>query len=55
MEFHYFHNLDHTLNIGLYFVKGTLPDGHKAIFEFIRTQVVLRAIGGHQTSTSVRN
>ena len=38
MEFHYFDNLDHSLNIGEYFVKGTLPAGHQAIFEFIRQQ-----------------
>ncbi|HEY7544990.1 MAG TPA: hypothetical protein VID27_08915, partial [Blastocatellia bacterium] len=38
MEFHYFKGLDHSLNIGLYFVKGTMPEGHKAIFEFIRNQ-----------------
>ena len=38
MEFHYFENLDHSLNISEYFVKGTLPAGHKAIFEFIRQQ-----------------
>lgn len=35
MEFHYFDDLDHTLNIGQYFVNGTLPAGHQAIFEFI--------------------
>lgn len=38
MEFHYFDGLDHTLDIGLYFVKGTMPEGHKAIFEFIRRE-----------------
>lgn len=38
MEFHYFEGLDHSLNIGDYFVKGTLPAGHQAIFEFIRQQ-----------------
>ena len=36
MEFHYFDGLDHTLGIGAYFVKGTLAEGHKAIFEFIK-------------------
>ena len=36
MEFHYFENLDHSLNVGEYFVKGILPAGHQAIFEFIR-------------------
>jgi pimeloyl-ACP methyl ester carboxylesterase len=40
MEFHYFHGLDHSLGIGEYFVNGTLPAGHKAIFEFIRRQTV---------------
>ena len=34
MEFHYFKNLDHSLNIGVYFVTGKTPKGHRAIFEF---------------------
>jgi pimeloyl-ACP methyl ester carboxylesterase len=38
MEFHYFENLDHSLNVIEYFVKGSLPAGHKAIFEFIKKQ-----------------
>jgi pimeloyl-ACP methyl ester carboxylesterase len=38
MEFHYFDNLDHSLNIIEYFFRGTLPAGHKAIFEFIKEQ-----------------
>ena len=38
MEFHYFANLDHSLNIIEYFFRGTLPAGHKAIFEFIQRQ-----------------
>jgi pimeloyl-ACP methyl ester carboxylesterase len=38
MEFHYFDNLDHSLNILEYFFRGTLPSGHKAIFEFIKKQ-----------------
>ena len=38
MEFHYFENLDHSLNIIEYFFTGTLPAGHKAIFEFIKKQ-----------------
>ena len=38
MEFHYFDNLDHSLNIIEYFLRGTLPAGHKAIFEFIKEQ-----------------
>lgn len=39
MEFHYFAGLDHSLNVGLYFLNGTMPEGHKAIFEFIKNQV----------------
>jgi len=39
IEFHYFENLDHSLGITAYFVKGTLPEGHKAIFEFINSHV----------------
>ena len=35
VEFHYFEGLDHTLNIGQYFVNGKMPKGHRAIFEFI--------------------
>ncbi len=35
MEVHYFQGLDHSLNIGEYFVRGTIPAGHQAIFEFI--------------------
>ena len=35
MEFQYFEGLDHSLNIGQYFVAGTMPEGHRAIFEFI--------------------
>jgi len=38
MEFHYFNGLDHTLNIFQYFVRGTIPAGHQAIFEFIKKQ-----------------
>ena len=38
MEFHYFDNLDHSLNIIEYFFRGTLPAGHKEIFEFIKRQ-----------------
>jgi len=38
MRFYYFDGLDHTLNIGMYFARGTLPAGHQAIFEFIRQQ-----------------
>jgi uncharacterized protein len=39
MHFYYFENLDHSLGIGGYFVSGNLPEGHKAIFEFINNQV----------------
>jgi len=35
MEFHYFKGLNHSLNIGQYFVKGNMPKGHRAIFAFI--------------------
>jgi len=35
-EFYYFDNLDHSLNIGVYFYNGKIPDGHKAIFEFVK-------------------
>jgi pimeloyl-ACP methyl ester carboxylesterase len=38
MEFHYFEGLDHSLNIGLYFARGEMPAGHKAIFDFIGRQ-----------------
>ena len=35
LEFYYFEGLDHTLNIGQYFVGGNMPAGHQAIFRFI--------------------
>jgi alpha-beta hydrolase superfamily lysophospholipase len=35
VEGHYFEGLDHSLNIGLYFVTGEMPSGHAAIFEFV--------------------
>lgn len=35
VTFLYFEDLDHSLNVGEYFVKGELPAGHRAIFEFI--------------------
>jgi len=38
MEFHYFDGLDHSLNIDEYFKSGTIPAGHKAIFEFIKRE-----------------
>jgi hypothetical protein len=39
MKFHYFEGLDHSLGLAAYFAGGALPDGHKAIFEYIRSQV----------------
>lgn len=39
MQFHYFEGLDHSLGIGAYFSKGTIPAGHQAIFEFVESQV----------------
>jgi pimeloyl-ACP methyl ester carboxylesterase len=40
LEFHYFETLDHSLGLGPYLVGGgTLPDGHKSIFEFIARQI----------------
>ena len=38
LEFHYFDGLDHSLGIALWFARRTLPEGHKAIFEFIQRQ-----------------
>jgi pimeloyl-ACP methyl ester carboxylesterase len=38
LEFHYFDSLDHSLGITEWFVRKTLPEGHKAIFEFIQSQ-----------------
>lgn len=36
MEFHYFEDADHSLNLGGYFAAGKeLPAGHVAIFEFL--------------------
>ena len=42
MEFHYFDGLDHSLGIAAYFTKGVLPDGHQAIFEYIRRQIRIK-------------
>jgi len=36
MEFHYFDNLDHSLNIIEYFFRGTLPAGHKRFLSLSR-------------------
>jgi len=38
LQFHYFEGLDHSLGLGRYFGGAPLPEGHQAIFEFIRTQ-----------------
>ena len=35
MEFRYFDNLDHSLNIVQFFLNGEMPAGHKSIFEFV--------------------
>ena len=35
LQFHYFDGLDHSLSIAAYFVNGSLPAGHQAIFEFL--------------------
>ena len=43
MEFYYFEKLGHTLGIEEYFFKGTMPAGHKAIFEFIQRQAQTKA------------
>ena len=42
MRFHYFEGLDHSLNIGQYFARGTMPAGHQAIFAFLREQIGAR-------------
>jgi hypothetical protein len=40
LEFHYFEGLDHSLGLGRYFAGGgELPEGHKAIFDFIQTRL----------------
>jgi len=38
MQFHYFDDLDHSLNIVEYFVNGKMPAGHEAIFAFVGEQ-----------------
>lgn len=42
MEFFYFDELDHSLNIGSYFVNGKMPAGHEAIFAFLQKQLKSR-------------
>ena len=44
MEFHYFEGLDHSLDLALYFVKGELPEGHVAIFDFISRVTVSETV-----------
>lgn len=39
MTFYYFDDLDHSLNVGNYFVNGELPAGHEAIFGFVKEQL----------------
>lgn len=36
MEFHYFSKVGHSLGVERYFVDGTIPAGHQAIFEFVK-------------------
>jgi len=38
LEFHYFEGLDHSLGVGAWFTRRTLPEGHRAIFEFIKAK-----------------
>ncbi len=39
MKFFYFDKLDHSLNVGEYFVQNKLPEGHQAIFGYIKEQL----------------
>lgn len=39
LKFHYFEGVGHSLGIEPYFVSGVLPEGHKAIFAYIDSQV----------------
>jgi len=39
LKFHYFEGVGHSLGIEPYFVTGVLPEGHKAIFEYINSQI----------------
>jgi pimeloyl-ACP methyl ester carboxylesterase len=39
LTFHYFDDLDHSLNIGIYFVTGKLPEGHAGIFDYVDKNV----------------
>lgn len=39
LKFHYFEGVGHSLGVDAYFDTGSLPEGHKAIFEYINSQV----------------
>lgn len=39
MKFFYFDKLDHSLNVGEFFTQNKLPEGHQAIFAFIKEQL----------------
>lgn len=39
LKFYYFEGVGHSLGIDAYFDNGNLPEGHKAIFEYINSQV----------------
>lgn len=39
MEFHYIQGVGHSLGVERYFMDGTVPAGHQAVFEFIRQAV----------------
>jgi hypothetical protein len=36
IEFHYFAGAGHSLGIERYFIDGTVPAGHAAIFDFLK-------------------
>ena len=42
MRFFYFDDLDHSLGLSQYFVRGRLPAGHRAIFDYIRSVTAAR-------------
>jgi len=39
LSFRYFARGDHSLGVGTYFVRGSIPEGHQAIFDFVRALV----------------
>jgi pimeloyl-ACP methyl ester carboxylesterase len=41
LSFHYFDKQDHSLGVIAYFVDGTLPEGHQAIFRYIAERVAV--------------